>query len=266
MIKGTRSIPPSGAAIVTHLEVFRQCLVTSAEIAKIIGNKQGSNAHEQVIRSLISHGWLRGLSVRGVYEFMPANSGPLPSGNPLIEAMAVLRRSPTLKIQMVLWGAAFFGSFADRAPRRYTVIVPEQAPIQNGLAQVYEVIRAAPTRFFGAFLRDGVPVSGAERLLFDAALWPDRAGDLRDSDHWLRASLVKSDTATIVAFARQLDSYRVTARAGYFAESFGRPDVAAALAELRPQGMLHIGHPSDPYIARDARFGVIDHIGIARAR
>jgi hypothetical protein len=131
---------------------------------------------------------------------------------------------------------------------------------------VYEVIRAAPTRFFGAFLRDGVPVSGAERLLFDAALWPDRAGDLRDSDHWLRASLVKSDTATIVAFARQLDSYRVTARAGYFAESFGRPDVAAALAELRPQGMLHIGHPSDPYIARDARFGVIDHIGIARAR
>ena len=259
-----RSIPPAVAGVVAELEMFRAHVVTGAEIASMIGVEQGSDKLKKVIQTLVSHGWLLPLSLRGTYEFLPAHAGPDRAGNPLTEAMAALKRTPGLRVQAVLWGAAFVGGFADRAPTRYTLIVPEEAPIQNGLAKVYDVIRVAPSRFFGSALRDGVPVSGAERLLFDAALWPDRAGDLRDSDHWLRASLSKSDVSTIVAFAGRLDSARVTARAGYFAESFGRPDVASALAALRPQGTVHIGDPADPPIVRDARFGVTDHIGIAR--
>lgn len=190
--------------------------------------------------------WLIPLPVRGTYEFLPAESGPNRAGDPLTEAAAALKRDPGLRLQLVLGGAAFLGGFNERAPLRYTLIVPKQAPIQRGLAHAYDLIRAAPSRFFGATPRDGVAMSGASRLLFDAALWPTRAGDLRDPDHWLRAALARAEIADILAFAQRLDSDRVTARAGYFAEAFGRSDIAASLADLHPKAAVRLGDPAGP--------------------
>ena len=187
------------------------------------------------------------------------------SGDPLTEAAAALKRDPGLRLQLVLGGAAFLGGFNERAPLRYTLIVPRQAPIQRGLAQAYDLIRAAPSRFFGAMPRDSVAMSGASRLLFDAALWPTRAGELRDPDHWLRAALAMAEIADILAFAQRLDSDRATARAGYFAEAFGRSDIAASLADLHPKAAVRLGDPAGPLHARDTRFGVRDHLGVAGA-
>jgi predicted transcriptional regulator of viral defense system len=113
--------------------------------------------------------------------------------------------------------------------------------------------------------RDSVAMSGASRLLFDAALWPTRAGELRDPDHWLRAALAIAEIADILAFAQRLDSDRVTARAGYFAEAFGRSDIAATLADLHPKAAVRLGDPAGPLHARDTRFGVRDHLGVAGA-
>ena len=251
--------------MVANLEMFRKRTVTSEEIAQIIGADLGSDPHEWAVRSLVAHGWLVPLPMRGTYEFLPAQSGPDRAGDPLTEAAAALKRSPDLRIQIVLGGAAFLGGFNERAPTRYTLIVPRQAPIQRGLAQAYDLIRAAPSRFFGATPQDGVPVSGASRLLLDAALWPERAGDLRDTGHWLRAALAKADISEIIAFAKRLDSDRVTARAGYFAEAFGRPDVAAILADMHPKAAVRLGDPTETLHARDTRFGVRDHLGVAGA-
>jgi predicted transcriptional regulator of viral defense system len=245
--------------------MFRKGTVTSEEIAQIIGAPLGSDRHEWAVRSLVTHGWLVPLPMRGTYEFLPAQAGPDRAGDPLIEAAAAVRRSPNLRIQLVLGGAAFLGGFGERAPVRYTLIVPAQAPIQRGLAKVYDLIRAAPSRFFGATPRDGVSMSGASRLLFDAALWPGRAGDLRDPGHWLRAALAKASISEILAFAQRLDSDRATARAGYFAEVFGRPDIAANLASLHPNAAVRLGDPMEPLRARDTRFGVRDHLGVAGA-
>lgn len=260
-----RTIAKATAAVVADLEMFRRRTVTSEEIAKMIGAPFGSDRHEWAVRSLVAHGWLVPLPMRGTYEFLPAQSGPDRAGDPLTEAAAALKRFPGLRLQLVLGGAAFLGGFNERAPARYTLIVPKQAPIQRGLAQAYDLIRAVPSRFFGATPRDSVPMSGAPRLLFDAALWPERAGDLRDPGHWLRAALAKAETSEILAFAQGLDSDRVTARAGYFAETFGRPDIAAALADLRPKAAVRLGDPTEPLRARDTRFGVRDHLGVAGA-
>jgi predicted transcriptional regulator of viral defense system len=260
-----RTIAKATAAVVANLEVFRRRTVTSEEIAQIIGAPLGSDRHEWAVRSLVAHGWLAPLPMRGTYEFLPAQSGPDRAGDPLTEAAAALKRFPGLRLQLVLGGAAFLGGFNERTPVRYTLIVPRQAPIQRGLARAYDLIRAAPSRFFGATPRDSVPVSGASRLLFDAALWPGRAGDLRDPGHWLRAALAKADISEILAFAQGLDSDRVTARAGYFAEAFGRPDIAATLADLHPKAAVRLGDPAEPLHARDTRFGMRDHLGVAGA-
>ena len=212
----------------------------------------------------VLHGWLVPLPVRGTYEFLPALAGggmrmrsartssgdkgslgtagsrrlgsaltwPEPArtrqhsaGDPLTEAAAALKRFPSRRLQLVLGEAAFLG--------------------------------ATP--------RNSVAMSGASRLLFDAAFWPGRAGDLRDPGHWLRAALARADISEILAFAQRLDSDRVTARAGYFAEAFGRPDIAAALADLRPRAAVRLGDPREPLHARDTRFGVRDHLGVAGA-
>jgi predicted transcriptional regulator of viral defense system len=260
-----RTISQATASVVANLEMFRKRAVTSAEIAQIIGAEIGSNRHEWAVESLVAHGWLAPLPMRGTYEFLSAQAGPDRAGDPLIEAAAALKRFPGLRIQLVLGGAAFLGGFNERAPTRYTLIVPKQAPIQRGLAQAYDLIRAAPSRFFGATPRDSVPMSGASRLLFDAALWPGRAGDIRDPDHWLRAALARADVTETLGFAKQLDSDRVTARAGYFAEAFGRPDIAVAMADLHPNAAVRIGDPTEPLHARDTRFGVRDHLGVAGA-
>lgn len=260
-----RTITQAIASVVANLEMFRRRTVTSGEIAQMVGAPLGSDRHEWAVRSLVAHGWLIPLPVRGTYEFLPAESGPDRAGDPLTEAAAALKRDPGLRLQLVLGGAAFLGGFNERAPLRYTLIVPRQAPIQRGLAHAYDLIRAAPSRFFGATPRDGVAMSGASRLLFDAALWPTRAGDLRDPDHWLRAALARAEIADILAFAQRLDSDRVTARAGYFAEAFGRSDIAASLADLHPKAAVRLGDPAGPLHARDARFGVRDHLGVAGA-
>ncbi len=245
--------------------MFRRRTVTSEEIAQLIGAPLGSDRHEWAVRSLVAHGWLVPLPMRGTYEFLSAQAGPDRGGDPLTEAAAALRRSPGLRLQLVLEGAAFLGGFNERAPLRYALIVPKQAPIQRGLAHAYDLIRAAPSRFFGATPREGVPMSGASRLLFDAAFWPERAGDLRDPGHWLRGALAKADLSEILAFAQRLDSARVTARAGYFAEAFGRPDIAATLADLHPKAAVRLGNPAEPLHARDTRFGMRDHLGVAGA-
>jgi predicted transcriptional regulator of viral defense system len=262
-ISEDRTITQAAAAVVAELEMFRKRTVTSEEIAQIIGAHLGSDRHEWAVRNLVAHGWLVPLPVRGTYEFLPAQSGPDRAGNPLTEAVAALKRHPNLHLQVVLGGAAFLGGFSERAPARYALIVPKQASIQRGLAQAYDLIRVMPSRFFGATPNDGVAMSGASRLLFDAALWPGRAGDLRDSGHWLRAALAKAEVSEILTFAQRLGSDRVTARAGYFAEAFGRSDVAAVLAELHPKAAIRIGDLSEPIHARDARFGVRDHLGVA---
>ena len=245
--------------------MFRKRTITSEEIAQIIGAPSGSDRHEWAVRSLVAHNWLVPLPMRGTYEFLPAQAGPDRAGDPLTEAAATTMRFPSLRLQLVLEGAAFLGGFNERAPVRYTLIVPAQAPIQRGLAQAYDLIRAAPSRFFGATPHNSVPMSGASRLLFDAAFWPGRAGDLRDPGHWLRAALARADVPEILMFADRLDSDRVTARAGYFAEAFGRPDIAAALAEFRPKANVRLGDPTAPLRARDTRFGVRDHLGVAGA-
>ena len=51
----------------------------------------------------------------------------------------------------------------------------------------------------------------------------------------------------------------------FVAAAFGRPDIAATLADLHPKAAVRLGDPTEPLHARDTRFGVRDHLGVAGA-
>ena len=147
------------------------------------------------------------------------------------------------------------------------MLVPRTRSISSALRSRYRFHPVAPERIFGAESLEGLPVSTRERLLIDVALWPAAVGGaLRARDHWLASALEGASTARVVELLRRLDSPAATARAGYLAEAFGRPDLADAIAPLgrsRVVVPLLPGAPPGPGARRDTRFNVVDPVGAA---
>ena len=142
---------------------------------------------------------------------------------------------------------------------RYTLIVPRQAPIQRGLAQVYDPIRAALPVLRRNATRQRAHVRSVAPALRRSA-WPGELGT-SDPGHWLRAVLARADISEILTFAQRL-TRRVTARC-YFAAAFGRP--TSPPWPTCTQGRRALGDPAELLHARDTRFGVRDHLGVAGA-
>ncbi|MBA2449827.1 MAG: hypothetical protein H0V51_17525, partial [Chloroflexi bacterium] len=61
-----------------------------------------------------------------------------------------------------------------------------------------------------------------ERLVVEAALWPDRVGDRRAAEHWVGEAVRRAKQDQLLEMLSALASDRTTARAGYFATVFGR--------------------------------------------
>ncbi|MFN8629638.1 MAG: hypothetical protein U0838_04750 [Chloroflexota bacterium] len=91
--------------------------------------------------------------------------------------------------------------------------------------------------------------------------WPQYVGPLALADHWLAPAMAEASADVVVEMLERLGSTRVTARAGYLADRFGRPDVADRIAGL---GRSPVAVPLLPGAAsgnRDRRFNVVDPIG-----
>lgn len=262
-----RALPQSIAGLVAEWEMFGQRIVTVAEIAHVLGVAVASPRVERAVRALVSHRWIRPLAARGSYEFLAASGGQYGSGDPLVEARAVSLRRPGLRFQVVGDGAAFLRGYSDRAPAAYRLAVDKAATRSRALERAYVVIRTTHQRLFGASDLDGVPVSDATRLLVDAALWPQAAGDLRDADHWLTRALREADPNG-AADAVDLIGTAAAARMAYLADQFGSSNVAASVRERMGgrRARTSIGPASEKLHGRDARLGVDDRVGVARAR
>lgn len=264
-----RTLSPRLADVVAELELRQAQTVSIEDVAKYLGTDPASSATRRIIGRLIAQRWLAPLPTRGRYEFLPASGGPFSRNDPLAGLRAAIARRPDLQAQIGLSAAAFLRSIADRAPRRYQVLVAAAQPLSAAFAREYEVHRVAPVRLFGAEPIREAPVSTAERLVVEAALWPDRVGDLRAAEHWVGEAVRRVEQGRLLAMLSALASDRTTARAGYFAKVFGRPDLAR---EIRRLGRSPVAVPLSPSTRtgcdtpRDAEFNVLDNVGVASRR
>ncbi len=262
MQESLRTITPSLAPVVSALELREATLVSADEIAAIAGVPAGSTRARVLIHRLVQAQWLVPLPARGRYEFLPGRAGPY-SRNDVLDSLRAITASASRAPQVALAGAAFLRGFSPRAPVQYDVLVPDGAPVSASLRSLYRVHWIAPKRLFGAEPLRGVMVSTRERLLIDAALWPQRLGRaLALRDHWLNAALAQASADGIEDMLAALDSPRATARAGYLAERFGRPDVADRTARLGRSPVAVPLLPGSREGHRDRRFNVIDPLGV----
>jgi predicted transcriptional regulator of viral defense system len=261
-----RSLPYGLKDIVGELELRGAMLVSAEEIAAYGSVAPHTPAAYDLVHRLVAARWLRPLPVRGRYEFLPGRAGPF-SREDTLDPLRVLLEEHGLGAQVVLAGAAFLRGFADRAPLAFDVLVPRNRRISTSLRSLYRFHWVAPDRIFGAEPLEGLPVSTCERLLLDVALWPNVVGGgIRARDHWLGSVLETAATDRVVEMLQRLDSATVTARAGYLAGAFGRPDLADAIADLgrsRIAVPLLPGAESTPATRHDRRFNVVDPVGAA---
>ena len=87
----TRSIPPSLAPVLEHLELERPKLVSVAEIATIAEQFGILTPGKIVAHRLAERGWLLPTEVRGVWEFAPADqAGPISGGDGMLTLLAIV--------------------------------------------------------------------------------------------------------------------------------------------------------------------------------
>ncbi len=258
-----RTISKSFATVVAELEAMKKRLFDQKEIAKAAGLPPGTRQTRKLIERLGEHGWIRALPVRGTYEFLPAESGPYPSGDRWTELRAALKRDPNLRVQVVLHSAAFMRGLADRFPVPDQIAVARET-LTRGLNSVYNVIRTKPARLGGATIEDGVPVSAVERLPLEVVWWWSEAGDLRNPEHWVGEALRKSDYQQLTELAVKQGPTMV-ARCGYLAERFGAVEITKRLQGLHRRGPTWIGSRSKPS-RFNSRWEVYDSIGVAEGQ
>lgn len=248
--------------MVAELETSQRRTVTATDVANTIGVPPASQRVLDVIALLRKHGWLRALPLRGAYEFEPAVGGPFPSGDSWLELRVALARNPQAQAHVGLGSAAFVRSLADRRPTPDTIVWRVDQPVPPGLRQVYRIVRSTQERFFGTTLVDDLPVATVERIALEAAMWWRCAGDLRNSDHWLRDVLQRVEPELVAAGARQLGP-TVTGRLGYLAQEFDASAVTSALISLPHAGPIWLGPRAAPAKRYDRTWNVYDTIGVA---
>lgn len=256
-----RSLPKSIAAVAEAFEGERRRLVRTQDIARALDAPVGSVRVRNATRMMRQEKWLVGLPARGTYEFIPgAAGGPYSSGDRWLELKAATEKNSRIRAQVGLTSAAFLHGFAQRSPATDTIFL-DRSVRDRSLEKVYEVVHVLPDRLFGAEDRDGVAVSTPERLVIEAAVWWQHAGDLRDSDHWLRRASEAIDPVRLRALLKSQPP-AVAARVGYLLERFGRSD-ADQIIRHKFRGPARIGPTTGRTKRFDAKWRVYDTIGVA---
>lgn len=249
-----------------EFEMFGKEVVSVQDIAAALAVTPDSRKLKNAVHDLVRLGWLRPLPTRGLYEYLPARGGPYPTGDPLLEARAVLTRRPDFRLAMIGTGAAFLRGFSERAPSSYAVAITREQGGSVALASVYQQFKTTAARIDGIPELRGVPVSDAAHLLADAALWPSACGDLRHADHWLRRALLHATPDAASAAANRI-GHAGAARMAYIAARFEAVEIATAIAStLRLRAKTSIGPKNAPVVSRDPSLGVDDRLGVASLR
>jgi predicted transcriptional regulator of viral defense system len=170
MDKLTRTIPPTSAKILEHLELNQPKLVSTADLESL-RNEVGIKTPARVIAArLRDKGWLLPTSSRGVWEFVPAAvAGPYSENDPLTPLKAALLKNPNTKCGLTFQTAAWLYGFADRVPSKLEVaVINRNTPV--GFNQKMQVSVYIPRLAYNA-IRE-VPVLAIESIFVQLAHRP----------------------------------------------------------------------------------------------
>lgn len=249
-----RTIAPTMSRVLERLELERPEIVTSAELAQILGEEGISTPAAVFAARLRDKGWLLPTGQRGVWEFAPAAvAGPYSSMDPLLPVKAFAAAHPDCGAALTMHAAAWALGLADRAPAVMDVALPAspgKAAIPEGMA-THVFSPALPT----------VEVRGAESLAPESALVhmaarPNEVRSWQSAQEWLPSMAYEASAGRIL---KELASRppSVWARAGYLLQGM-RPDVSEAIAsERKPISKVRFG-PRTQSLRNDERWNISD--------
>jgi len=168
-----RSLGPNEANVVLSLRADNRSVVSTTDIAAILGSKPKAN---KVIHNLIRKGWLIRL-VAGRYLLLPPEHGPtnLGENNALAIASAIAEPS-----YIAWWSAAAYYGFTTQKPMTITVAVRRQMPTRVIEGTEIRFITVVPRKFFGfaseTLYDRPIKISTKAKTVIDCLDRPDLAG------------------------------------------------------------------------------------------
>jgi hypothetical protein len=138
----TRVIPRWAAALLAHLVQVSPDVVTRETLARYLIDLGSSVDASTAIKRLSRLGWLRSLSVRGAWVFLPPGTDDV--ADPYLDLRGW--RATDTEVELCLAGdsAAWHLGYLNRAPDRATVWLSEKATLPKGLRGKINKVR---TRF-----------------------------------------------------------------------------------------------------------------------
>jgi predicted transcriptional regulator of viral defense system len=168
-----RSLGPNEAHVVLSLRADNRSVVSTTDIAAILGSKPKAN---KVIYNLVRKGWLIRL-VAGRYLLLPPEHGPtnLGENNALAVASAIAEQS-----YIAWWSAAAYYGFTTQKPMTVTVAVRRQMPTRIIEGTEIRFITVVPRKFFGfsseTLYDRPIKISTKAKTVVDCLDRPDLAG------------------------------------------------------------------------------------------
>jgi predicted transcriptional regulator of viral defense system len=213
-----RTLGPAEARVVLSLREQGREIVTTTEIAKILGSKK--SAHNAVYK-LLRKGWLTRL-VGGRYMFLPPEHGPENTGenNALAVASAITEPS-----YVGWWAAASFHGFTTQKPMALSVAVLKQLPTRLVEGTEVRFVKVAPRKFFGfqnyaVYGRTAV-ISTTPKTVVDCVDRPDLAGGPGELTRIVFGASTEVDVAELMNTARQTKSTSLLQRLGFLMDLVG---------------------------------------------
>lgn len=250
-----RTIPPSFAPILEHLELEQASIVTLDEISRVARDQDIHTPAKIIAHRLAQLGWLLPTGVRGIWEFAPADrAGPISSGDPFLPLRALLASDDHTGATVALGSALWCLDLVDRAPDRHEVAVPPRTPIPAVLQRNYRVVRFEP-RLAPLAVR-GVPVERPASILVHLV---HRPTDVRSwsvaLDHL--ADLVQGSSLEELAEELRDRPHATHVRIAYLTSGIA-PELAEHLG-IEPAGKVWFG-PRARLLRHDAGWNIADTI------
>lgn len=249
-----RTIAPTMSRVLERLELERPQLVTSAELARILGEEGISTPAAVFASRLRDKGWLLPTGQRGVWEFAPAAvSGPYSSMDPLLPVKAFTAAHPDCGAALTMHAAAWALGLADRAPAVMDVALPAapgKTAVPEGMA-THVFSPALPT-----VEARGAASLAPESALVHMAARPNGVRSWQSAQEWLPDMAYEASPGRVL---QELSGRApsVWARAGYLLQGM-RPDIAEAVAAARkPVSKVRFG-PRSKGLRNDERWNVCD--------
>lgn len=248
-----RSIPPSLAPVLEHLELERESTVTVEEISRIAEGHGIRTPGKVVVHRLARRGWLLPTAVRGTWEFVPAErAGPISDKDPLRPLRATLEAQNDLAAALALGSALWLLNLVDRAPDRHEVAVRPGTYVPAALRRSYRVVRhelrLEPVEI------QGVPVHRPATILVHLA---HRPADVRSWAGILDRLRDLLEASTYDELIRELGGrpHATRVRFAYLMSGL-RPELAQRL-RIEPAGKVWFG-PRGKLRRHDARWNIAD--------